>query len=408
LYIINIQRYHIFYTLKMIKPVKRIIGAAILFGLLMSCEMAHAETADSSHINRSLLFNFGDNGSKFYRIPAIVTLSDGTLVAVADKRIDNNSDLPGRIDVVCRTSSDRGATWSPVITVAEHDSNGGYGDPALVVERNSGDILCIATHGEGLWTATPGKSARIVVMRSSDKGNTWSAPLDITDDILTSIPENDAPIKGVTGFATSGRALQTSDGRLMFVLVVRDNPTAGQWCPLKVYACYSDDGGYKWSSSGICAEADGDESKVVELSDGRILMSIRNRKKGGRLFSYSSDRGHTWSPAEEHLQLIEPACNGDLLSWKRNGKHILLHSICSHPMDRRNVTIFASFDDGRTWPVSKTICEAPSAYSALTILDDGTVGCFLEEEAQSDNGVGFQLWFNSYNIDQLLDSSNGK
>ncbi len=92
------------------------------------------------------------------------------------------------------------ATWSPVITVAEHDSNGGYGDPALVVERNSGDILCIATHGEGLWTATPGKSARIVVMRSSDKGNTWSAPLDITDDILTSIPENDAPIKGVTGF----------------------------------------------------------------------------------------------------------------------------------------------------------------------------------------------------------------
>ena len=62
----------------MIKPVKRIIGAAILFGLLMSCEMAHAETADSSHINRSLLFNFGDNGSKFYRIPAIVTLSDGT------------------------------------------------------------------------------------------------------------------------------------------------------------------------------------------------------------------------------------------------------------------------------------------------------------------------------------------
>ncbi len=65
----------------------------------------------------------------------------------------------------------------------------------------------------------------------------------------------------------------------MFVLVVRDNPTAGQWCPLKVYACYSDDGGYKWSSSGICAEADGDESKVVELSDGRILMSIRNRKK---------------------------------------------------------------------------------------------------------------------------------
>ena len=61
-------------------------------------------------IIKSLVFNPGDYGSKFYRIPAIVTTEDGNLLAVADKRIESMADLPGKIDVVARISEDGGCT----------------------------------------------------------------------------------------------------------------------------------------------------------------------------------------------------------------------------------------------------------------------------------------------------------
>ncbi len=376
-----------------------LLPALLSVGAMLSTPCADAKTGDPDVLGRELLFNLGDNGSKFYRIPAIVTLADGTLVAVADKRIDSNGDLPGRIDVVCRTSSDNGATWTPAVTVAEHNEDGGYGDPALVVDRNTGDVICIATHGQGLWTGTPGNCARIVVMRSKDKGATWSAPLDITDQYFTSTGEADKPVKGVTGFASSGRALQLSDGRLMFVKVVRTSPEPG-WSPLSTVAIYSDDGGYTWQSSGVASDIDGDEAKVVELSDGRVLMSIRNRKHGPRRFSISSDRGETWSEVYEQPELVDPACNGDLIAVEHNGRRVLLQSICADRDERRNVTIFASFDDGATWPVSKTVCPGPSAYSALTQLADGTIGIFVEENAADQDG--FRLWFTRLNLDKLL------
>ncbi len=95
---------------------------------------------NDNEVIRSVVYEPGDYGSRFYRIPAIVTLNDGSLVSVADKRINNIADLPNDIDVVCRRSTDGGRSWSEYITVARHDSIGGYGDPALVCDRNSGDL----------------------------------------------------------------------------------------------------------------------------------------------------------------------------------------------------------------------------------------------------------------------------
>ena len=105
---------------------------------------------------RSLVFNLGDFDSKFYRIPAIVTIDDSTLVAVADKRINSIFDLPGEIDVVARRSTDNGRTWGDYITVAAHDELGGYGDPAMVRDRRTGDLLVISLNGCGLWGDKPG------------------------------------------------------------------------------------------------------------------------------------------------------------------------------------------------------------------------------------------------------------
>ena len=45
---------------------------------------------------------------------------------------------------------------------------------------------------------------------------------------------------------------------------------------------------------------------------------------------------------------------------------------------RENLSIKLSRDDGRTWPVNKTLEPGSSAYSDLAVLPDGTVLCLFE------------------------------
>lgn len=347
---------------------------------------------------RSLVFNKGDYDSKFYRIPGIVTLPDGSLVAVADKRIDYLSDLPGKIDVVARISTDMGRTWSDYVTVAEHDDYGGYGDPAIVYDRRTGDILVISLHGKGLWGEEPG---HIALSRSHDGGKTWEAPVHITDNIYTADSAGTQPIKCNGAFASSGRALQLKNGRLMFVLVTRQAGVEGFPC----YAIMSDDGGKTWYPSSTPATLNGDESKVVQLRDGSVMMSIRNRFSGPRKFSLSRDNGKTWTELTEgYDQLHDVACNGDFLTYNYKGKEYLIQSLPAGPW-RSNITIYASADGGKTWSDGYRVSAGPGAYSAMTILPDGSLGVITEEgvhDVDATHQAGYRLWFTRLPIDLIL------
>lgn len=358
--------------------------------------VGYGNSADG--IYRSLVFNKGDFNSQFYRIPAITTLPDGTLVAVADKRINSLNDLPGDIDIVCRRSTDNGHTWSDYITVTAHDSLGGYGDPALVRDRRTGDLLVISLHGQGLWAKTPG---RICVSRSRDNGLTWEAPVNINPQIMKGdvVGSGENILEGA--FASSGAALQLKNGRLMFVLVTRKAGIEGFPC----YAIFSDDGGHTWKASKTPATLNGDESKVVQLPDGRLLMSIRNRFSGPRLFSVSTDNGTTWTQQPtDFTALHDVACNGDILSLTYKGKNYLLQSLPAGPW-RDNITIYASEDGGHTWPYSYLVTTGPGAYSAMTRLADGSIGILTEEGVHDVNDrhhQGYRIWFTRIPLESIL------
>lgn len=374
-----------------------IMSLVVLFPQSIFGQQEHVESWDNG-IERSLVFCPGDYGSKFYRIPAIVTASDGSLVALADKRIETNGDLPAKIDVVSRRSVDGGRTWSKYVTVACHDSTGGCGDASLVMDRRSGDILAIYNQGNGIFQGdTP---ARIKVVRSNDNGISWKKAIDITDQIITADTCGHAPVKCVGAFATSGRATQLSDGRIIIALVVRekDNPF------FKTYAVYSDDGGYSWDISGNPVSKDGDESKIAELPDGSLLMSIRNRFGTLRKFSRSTDRGATWSeplPAED---LPDPRCNGDLIAYENGRDYLLLQSLPDNPKNRENVSIFVSYDGGKTWPMKKRIVTMPSAYSSMTILPNGDIGILTEE---SSNGhYSYNIWFTRLPVEYVINGES--
>lgn len=387
--------------------VRKFIGTlAVIAGITIQMDAQQTHTEEwGNGIDRALVYRPGDYNSNFYRIPAIVTAKDGSIVTMADKRIEHIGDLPAKIDVVSRRSTDGGKTWSDYVTVAEHDEIGGCGDPALVVDGKTGNILAIFSHGNGFLRGD--SPAHISVAKSTDNGVTWGKMVDINPQILTTDPNGTQPIKCTSAFASSGHAVQLVDGRIMFALVTR---TDGEKC-FKVYAVYSDDGGDTWEVSKTPGTSDGDESKIVELTDGTLIMSIRNRWRESkyynrRLFSYSKDRGETWTEAEPVYDILDPACNGDIIRYTVDGKDILLQSLPGSPNKRENVTIYASEDGGKTFPYKKVVVTSPSAYSSMTVLPDGRIGILTEE---SQNGhYSYDLWFTAIPIGEIVKKKDVK
>ena len=312
---------------------------------------------------RTVLYRPGDYDSKNYRIPAIITAKDGSLVVATDKRKYNDADLPEDIDILINRSTDGGRTWSEPYTLMQGQGVGkGFGDCALVRTNDEGGLLAAFVGGCGFWQGRPENPQRTYIARSYDNGQTWTEPKDITDELYGAKCENEVSRTWWSAFFASGNGLLTSTGRIMFVLAVRDTE---EWAACN-YAVYSDDNGETWHISGRASQR-GDEAKVVELVDGRILMSIRH--EGERWYNISEDGGTTWRPeTSAWSDLVATACNGDIIRYSSVNegaeKNILLHSLPA-PERRENVTVYVSYDEGQTWTVSKCIVPYASAYSSL-------------------------------------------
>lgn len=372
----------------------------LLASLLAICSCAEPEPI------KSALFSMGEDGSKYYRIPALVKAADGALVAVADKRGDALGDLPNVITIVSKRSTDGGRTWSESAIVAQGDTAAriGYGDAVVASDEESGELIAIFSGNNGLWHSTDSNLIRTYCAISSDCGKSWGAVRDITDQVYGGV-YGDSTRYGL--FTGSGSALQLKygdkQGRIMFVVAARNDAVWGG--TMSNYAIYSDDHGKTWHASKNPACSNGDEAKVVELPNGEILMSIRNRDKGHRLFAKSTDGGETWSSATINSTLMDPACNGDIILHRYKGVDYLLHSLPASETTRENVTIYISSDYGTTWCKGKQIFEGYSAYSSLQSIDEKSIGIIVEE-GKWDGGLpgedGFNLTFYTVPFASLL------
>ena len=350
----------------------------------------------------TLLFQPGDYNSTNYRIPGVITAKDGSIVAVTDKRKYNQGDLPEDIDIVCRRSTDGGHTWSEPYTIAQGTGyNHGFGDCVLAWTNDDNGLIAGFVGGVGLWNSTPSNPIRSYIARSYDNGQTWTEPEDITDFIFGSncvVPEHRT---WRASFFGSGNGLITSTGRIMFVAAIRETTAQS----LNNYAVYSDDNGITWHVSGR-ASVSGDEAKVTELVDGRILMSIRHN--GKRWYNISNDGGETWqSSTSTWNDITAPACNGDMIRYtsvnQGFNKNRLLHSV-PFGSSRTDVSVYISYDEGETWPVRKCIVPYSSAYSSLCVLPDGTIGLYVEEEYPGNSG--YSTVFYNFSLEWLTDGSD--
>ena len=353
-----------------------------------------AQNGAIDSVRRTVLYRPGDFDSQFYRIPAIITAKDGSLVTATDRRKFSNGDLPEDIDIILNYSTDGGHSWSEPQFLAIGTGKGkGFGDCALAHTRDEGGLIAVFAGGVGLWQSTPKEPQRIYYRRSTDNGRSWSPAVDITRYLYGLDCADSVRRHWRAAFCASGNGLLTSTGRILFVVAVRE----GEAYSLNNYVLYSDDNGETWQCSQR-ASMGGDEAKVVELRDGRLLMSIRHANE--RWFNISEDGGITWRDTIFTTNFpTAPACNGDMLRYDRpDGLSVLLHSL---PLGskRENVAVMLSYDEGKSWSLGRVIVPYSAAYSSLCILPDGTIGMYVEEDPHG--GDRYEMVFYNFSLDWL-------
>jgi sialidase-1 len=302
-----------------------------------------------------------------YRIPSLVTAPNGDLIAAIDERVPSCGDLKWNkdINIVMRRSMDNGSSWTEIETIVDYPEGQSASDPSMIVDVVTGDIFLFFNF-MNLEKEKDVYYLKYIV--SSDNGKTWSPPQDITTQI--SKPEWQPDFK----FITSGRGIQTKEGKLLHTLV---NLQRG------LFVFGSDDHGKSWYVLDTPVSP-ADESKLVELSDGSWMINSRVNKAGLRYVHVSSDEGQSWSSRPDSA-LIDPGCNASILHYPVTDTPLLLFSNANSSEKRHNLMLKISFDQGKTWSKGKKVYAGPAAYSSMTILKNGDIGLFFEKDDYQDN-----------------------
>lgn len=334
--------------------------------------------SDQGWIEQSDLFVSGVGGYHTYRIPAMVRSTDGTLLAFCEGRKHARGDA-GNIDILLRRSQDGGATWGGTqLLVTDVDMT--CGNPCPLVDRITGTLwlpFCKNLAGRGLEPIVQGKAPRTVwLTHSGDDGLTWAEPVEITHRVKP---------PSWTWYATGpGHGIQLAAGRLVVPCdhVVGVDYYRGD--PFHSHLIYSDDHGATWHIGGKAQEGT-NECLAVEAADGALYVNSRNyRGAKRRAYAWSYDQGDTFAEFGWDDALVEPVCQASLArltATPQGGKNRVLFSNPASA-ERERMTVRLSYDEFRSWPVSRVLHEGPSAYSDLAVAPDMTILCLYERGAE--------------------------
>lgn len=348
--------------------------------LLLLLASTPAVAAEPVH---TAVFTAGQEGYHTFRIPSVIVAPKGTALAFCEGRKNGRGDA-GDIDLVLKRSADGGKTWGK-LQIVWNEADNTCGNPCPVIDAKTGTIHLLLTHNlrtdtEAKIVSGTGTGSRTVwIASSTDDGETWTKPVEITKDVKK--PE-------WTWYATGpGIGIQLKSGRL---LVPCDSKSDGGKVR-ESHAIYSDDGGKSWKIGGVVGPLC-NECQAVELADGRVMLNMRSfRGNNRRLVSFSSDGGETFTKPAEDSELIEPVCQASILRMPGAKGGLLFSNPAS--TKREKLTVKLSRDDGKTWPESKLLHDGPAAYSCLTMLPNGEIGCLYERGAkQAYEEIAFARW----------------
>lgn len=321
---------------------------------------------------RTTLFAKGDCGIDTFRIPSIICLPSGKVLAFCEGRLDSEEDY-GNITIVMRASAD-GEHFSPVRKLLFGNGHA-ISNPSPIYDSDKGRLFLMYNRnfsGGNERFVRDGKGRiQVFCITSDDEGETWSEEKEITRYVMK--PEWTYHAFGPCHGVYAG-------GRLMSAANHNDMNSDDRTFS---HVVYSDDHGETWKVSNDL-EKNSNEATLAAYGDGSVLINMRwhtTHKEETpvhcRLQAYSSDNGASFSGFEVRDDLIDPGCEASLLTIKtENGDETLF---CNNESEKReNLTVKRSADKGRTWQTAYTVEKGLSAYSDMAQLKDGRIAVLYE------------------------------
>ena len=387
-----------------------------------------------------------------YRIPAIATAANGDVFAICDYRPCGSDIGYGEVDLVCRMSSDNGVTWTEEKMIADGKGDDyaandtskiwqvGFGDPAIVADRESNKILVMSVCGnQTCWDGTfgeanpnPNRVSRLYITYDEEKKEwVYGEPEEVTYSIYPKFVDKDGNVHAASLFIGAGKICQSrvvkkKDYYRLYCAVWNVTKTQRQH---HNYVIYSDDFGQTWEVLGDLgyensASKWGNEPKCEELPDGTVVLS--SRKYNGRyfnLFKFDNDTYTTGSWLGEvgsnevtgGLSFGGNSTNGEIYKVKAVRKSdnqvcdLMFQSIPTGN-DRSNVAIYYKEmeynEDGTNmytsttfaqgWTKGKHVSQKESCYSTMILQADGRIAFFFEEVPG-----GYCMVYIPYTIEEL-------
>ena len=333
-----------------------------------------------------------EHGFDSYRVPGIVTASNGDLLLTYEGRKDGGNSRT----LFLRRYRMIGETIEPI------------GERVTMVSPKDDELI----HNPLLIAAAEGKLyffwcqdyKRLFLKESDDNGVSFG-----TERELTSLIDGFRKEWPVTLWAIApGHGISKKDGTLILPLWL----SRGENAHLPAcFACLSSqDQGKTWRCSSVVPAGNGvgdpTESSVAERSDGTLLATMRHEIPGVRRRAFCESKKEIdgedtirWGEPWLNQELPDPICGGALLSLS-DGKMAFVN--CAYGDEpalerqkqgesvrwsldaRQKLTIRLSKDDGVTWNDGLMIAEEGGA-SDLAGKD--AIACFYEEGWQDGNCI---------------------
>lgn len=371
-------------------------------------------------------YEAGRDGYALYRIPGLVVSKRGTVLAYCEARRTGKSDWD-TIDILLRRSTDGGKTFGPPTKMADvpgpkirnpiiaryqnaKADDVTYNNPVAIADRDGTVhfLFCL-------------EYMRCFHMRSQDDGLTWSKPIEVTSAFERFRPEYDWKVIA-TGPA---HGIQLKNGRLVVPIWLSTSTGGGNaHRPSVTATIFSDDGGKTWQRGDIAVPntdewINPNETVVVQLADGRVMLNVRSESKANRrLVTVSKDGATGWTKPRFDEALLEPICMASIVRLSEKSQSNKSRIVFANPSnlgradgrevpgqsrDRRNLSIKLTFDEGETWPVNKVLEPGFSGYSDLAVATDGTILCLYERGTKSSTGY---LTLARFNLEWLTDGKD--
>lgn len=376
-------------------------------------------------LEKTDLFVADTNGYKVYHIPGIVVTAKGSVLAWCEAR-KKGGDWD-QIDIVLARSTDNGKTFGEPKSIANvpgpktknpSSLNAKNVDPNDVTYNNP---VLIAGRDGTVHAVFCLEYMRSFYMRSEDDGVTWSTPTEITSTFETFRKTYDWKVLA-TG---PDHGIQLKNGRLVLPVWLSTGTGNNGHHPSVTSTIFSDDQGRTWQAGDIAVPSseewtDPNETVIIELADGSVMLNVRNESKTQRrLVTVSKDGATGWSTPRFDDALLEPICMASIVRYSLDKPRILF---CNPDnisradgkeqpgkyRDRKNLTVKLSYDEGKTWAVSKVLDAGWSGYSDIGVAKDGTILCFYGRGGAKDfGGYAFnQLTLARFNLEWLTDGKD--